>query len=72
MTSDRGIMMQRRLLEQQMEVVARGGDPLGVSFAGANGTLLVDTRDVDTDAMLRGFIRVQTGPSSAALCRVIS
>jgi nitrite reductase/ring-hydroxylating ferredoxin subunit len=31
-TSDRGIMMQRRLLEQQMEVIARGGDPLGVSF----------------------------------------
>ena len=31
-TSDRGIMMQRRLLLQQMEVVAKGGDPLGVSF----------------------------------------
>ena len=31
-TSDRGIMMQRRLLLQQMEVVAKGGDPLGVAF----------------------------------------
>jgi phenylpropionate dioxygenase-like ring-hydroxylating dioxygenase large terminal subunit len=31
-TSDRGIMMQRRLLEQQMEVVAGGGDPVGVHF----------------------------------------
>jgi phenylpropionate dioxygenase-like ring-hydroxylating dioxygenase large terminal subunit len=31
-TSDRGIMMQRRLLAQQMEVVAKGGDPLGVNF----------------------------------------
>jgi hypothetical protein len=31
-TSDRGIMMQRKLLEQQMEMVARGGDPLGVNF----------------------------------------
>jgi phenylpropionate dioxygenase-like ring-hydroxylating dioxygenase large terminal subunit len=31
-TSDRGIMMQRRLLEQQMDVVARGGDPIGVTF----------------------------------------
>jgi len=31
-TSDRGIMMQRRLLMQQMEVVGKGGDPVGVSF----------------------------------------
>ncbi|HTT01427.1 MAG TPA: Rieske 2Fe-2S domain-containing protein [Steroidobacteraceae bacterium] len=31
-TSDRGVMMQRRLLMQQIEVVAKGGDPLGVSF----------------------------------------
>lgn len=31
-TSDRGIMMQRRLLEQQIGLVARGGDPLGVNF----------------------------------------
>lgn len=31
-TSDRGIMLQRRILEKQIEVVAHGGDPLGVSF----------------------------------------
>lgn len=31
-TSDRGIMMQRRMLMQQIEVVANGGDPLGVTF----------------------------------------
>jgi len=31
-TSDRGIMMQRRLLEQQIEIVVTGGDPLGVTF----------------------------------------
>ena len=31
-TSDRGIMMQRRLLLQQMEVVSQGGDPIGVTF----------------------------------------
>ena len=31
-TSDRGIMMLRRMLMQQMEVVAAGGDPIGVSF----------------------------------------
>lgn len=31
-TSDRGIMMQRRILAQQIEIVAKGGDPLGVNF----------------------------------------
>jgi nitrite reductase/ring-hydroxylating ferredoxin subunit len=31
-TSDRGIMMQRRLFAQQIDVVAKGGDPIGVSF----------------------------------------
>ncbi len=31
-TSDRGVMMQRRILEKQIEVVAAGGDPLGVNF----------------------------------------
>ncbi len=31
-TSDRGIMMQRRLIEKQIEIVAQGGDPLGVTF----------------------------------------
>jgi phenylpropionate dioxygenase-like ring-hydroxylating dioxygenase large terminal subunit len=40
-TSDRGIMMQRRLLEQQIEVVARGGDPLGVSFDPARALVSV-------------------------------
>jgi len=31
-TSDRGVIMQRKLLRQQCEVVAGGGDPLGVAF----------------------------------------
>lgn len=31
-SSDRGIIMQRRLLLQQCEVVAGGGEPLGVAF----------------------------------------
>ena len=31
-TSDRGIMMLRRMLLEQMEVVAAGGDPTGVSL----------------------------------------
>jgi phenylpropionate dioxygenase-like ring-hydroxylating dioxygenase large terminal subunit len=31
-TSDRGIVMLRRLLQKQLEVVAQGGDPAGVFF----------------------------------------
>lgn len=31
-TSDRGVVLLRRLLERQVEVVARGEDPIGVSF----------------------------------------
>jgi hypothetical protein len=31
-TSDRGIIMQRKLLMHQIEIVAKGGDPVGVSF----------------------------------------
>jgi hypothetical protein len=34
-SSDRGIMMLRRMLLQQMEVVAAGADPAGVSFEAA-------------------------------------
>ena len=31
-TSDRGVVMSRRLLKQQIKVVQEGGDPIGVSF----------------------------------------
>ena len=31
-TSDRGIVMLRRLLQKQLDAVAQGGDPAGVSF----------------------------------------
>jgi nitrite reductase/ring-hydroxylating ferredoxin subunit len=31
-TTDRGIVMLRRFLQQQVETVAKGGDPAGVSF----------------------------------------
>src|SRR5262249_59269194 len=31
-TSDKGIAMQRRMLTQQINLVAQGGDPLGVVF----------------------------------------
>ncbi len=35
-TSDRGIMMQRKMLQQQIEIVAKGGDPLGRQFRSAS------------------------------------
>src|ERR1700733_3584215 len=41
-TSDRGIMMLRRMLQEQMDVVAAGGDPTGVSFEA--GAALVKVR----------------------------
>src|SRR5947199_9557451 len=31
-TSDQGVVMLRRLLQRQLEVIAAGGDPAGVSF----------------------------------------
>ncbi len=40
-TSDRGVMMQRRMLMQQIEVVAKGGDPLGVTFNPANALVKI-------------------------------
>jgi hypothetical protein len=40
-TSDRGIVMQRRTLERQIEIVAKGGDPMGVSFDPANAVVNV-------------------------------
>jgi phenylpropionate dioxygenase-like ring-hydroxylating dioxygenase large terminal subunit len=40
-TSDRGVMMQRRMLMQQMEAVAKGGDPLGVTFDPAKALVKV-------------------------------
>jgi hypothetical protein len=32
-TTDRGVVMLRRFLEKQLQVVQQGGDPAGVSFA---------------------------------------
>ncbi len=40
-TSDRGIVMQRRLLQEQIKVVAEGGDPLGVEFDPAKALVKV-------------------------------
>jgi hypothetical protein len=40
-TSDRGIVMQRRFLEQQIKLVQEGGDPAGVVFDPAKATIHV-------------------------------
>jgi nitrite reductase/ring-hydroxylating ferredoxin subunit len=40
-TSDRGITMQRRLLRANIDIVANGGDPLGVRFDAAQATVVV-------------------------------
>ncbi|MGH6981696.1 MAG: Rieske 2Fe-2S domain-containing protein [Stellaceae bacterium] len=39
--SDRGIVMQRRFLEQQVKLVQDGGDPAGVSFEAEKSTVHV-------------------------------
>ena len=40
-TSDRGIMMQRKMLQKQIEIVAAGGDPAGVVFEPAQALVKV-------------------------------
>jgi phenylpropionate dioxygenase-like ring-hydroxylating dioxygenase large terminal subunit len=40
-SSDRGIIMQRRLLRAQIKVVAEGGDPIGVTFDPAQALVKV-------------------------------
>jgi phenylpropionate dioxygenase-like ring-hydroxylating dioxygenase large terminal subunit len=40
-SSDRGIVLQRRLLAEQIKVVQEGGDPLGVSFDPAQAVVTV-------------------------------
>jgi hypothetical protein len=40
-TSDRGIVMVRRMLKEQMKLVAEGGDPIGVAFDPAQATIHV-------------------------------
>src|SRR5258706_129437 len=41
-TSDRGIVMLRRLLERQVDAVAKGGDPLGVHFGDESVTVRLE------------------------------
>jgi phenylpropionate dioxygenase-like ring-hydroxylating dioxygenase large terminal subunit len=38
-TSDLGIVKQRRLFQEQIEIVAKGGDPMGVTFDPAKATI---------------------------------
>ena len=40
-TSDKGIIMQRQMLRQQCDVVASGGDPMGVTFDRDNALVRV-------------------------------
>jgi phenylpropionate dioxygenase-like ring-hydroxylating dioxygenase large terminal subunit len=40
-TSDLGVVMQRRLFQAQIDIVAKGGDPMGVSFDPAQATVHV-------------------------------
>ncbi len=40
-TSDKGIAMQRRMLTQQIKLVAEGGDPIGVAFDEASAYVRV-------------------------------
>jgi hypothetical protein len=49
-TSDRGIIMQRKLLMQHMDIVAQGGDPMGVIFDETNATVHVRSGNFYKDA----------------------
>jgi phenylpropionate dioxygenase-like ring-hydroxylating dioxygenase large terminal subunit len=41
-TSDKGVVMLRRLMKQQIELVQKGGDPLGVHFDPAKAVVKVE------------------------------
>jgi hypothetical protein len=56
-TSDRGVALLRRLLEQQLEVVKAGRDPIGLSFVPADdlvhleaGTSIVATNEIEGES----------------------
>jgi nitrite reductase/ring-hydroxylating ferredoxin subunit len=49
-TSDRGITMQRRVLRQNMEIVANGGDPLNVCFDPEQATVAVPSGNFYKDS----------------------
>jgi phenylpropionate dioxygenase-like ring-hydroxylating dioxygenase large terminal subunit len=41
-SSDRGVVMLRRLFRKQIEIVANGGDPIGVAFEGQSDMRVVE------------------------------
>jgi hypothetical protein len=41
-TSDKGVVMLRRLMKQQIKLVEEGGDPLGVNYDPANAVVKVE------------------------------
>jgi hypothetical protein len=49
-TSDRGITMQRRMLTRNIEIVAQGGDPLGVRFDETDATVVVPSGNFYKDS----------------------
>jgi phenylpropionate dioxygenase-like ring-hydroxylating dioxygenase large terminal subunit len=49
-TSDRGITMQRRLLRQNMEIVAAGGNPMNVCFDADEALVLVPSGNFYKDS----------------------
>src|SRR5262249_554965 len=58
-TSDQGVVMLRRLLQRQLDAVAAGGDPLGVSFDPATppvvfeaGNYILDRSDAKAAELL--------------------
>lgn len=48
-TSDRGIVMLRRFLKEQMRVVASGGDPIGTQFDAAKAVVSVTSGNFFSD-----------------------
>jgi hypothetical protein len=52
--SDRGVSMHRRLFKQQCEIVAKGGDPVGVAFTEKDRVVRIEARSwmvADTDQL---------------------
>jgi len=48
-TSDKGIAMLRRMVTQQMDLVAKGGDPAGVSFDPADAMVTFEAGNFRED-----------------------
>ena len=51
-SSDRGVVMLRRLFRRQMEIVANGGDPIGVAFEGQSDLRIVEAGSFVTPAQM--------------------